>query len=99
MVLNTETVAQKCSIKKVFLQILQNSQENKVEACNFVKAETLAQVFSRELWEIWKKTFFIEHRRWLLPSIRLGTTKIVFAITIQMTMQHFLFQRSKYSTK
>ena len=49
MVLNTETVAQKCSIKKVFLQILQNSQENKVEACNFVKVKTLAQVFSREL--------------------------------------------------
>ena len=49
MVLNTETVAQKCSIKKVFLQILQNSQENKVEVCNFVKVETLAQVFSREL--------------------------------------------------
>ena len=28
MVLNAETVAQKCSVKKVFLQISENAQEN-----------------------------------------------------------------------
>ena len=30
-------------------------------ACNFIKKETLAQVFSCEFWEISKNTFFTEH--------------------------------------
>ena len=35
-------------------------------ACNFIKKETLVQVFSCEFWEISKNTFFTEHLRWLL---------------------------------
>ena len=35
-------------------------------SCNFIKKETLAQVFSCEFCEISKNTFFIEHLRWLL---------------------------------
>ena len=31
------------------------------EACNFIKTETLAQVFSYEFCEISKNTFFTEH--------------------------------------
>ena len=53
----------------MLLNILQNPQEN---ACarvsfliklqgNFIKKETLAQVFSCEFFEISKNTFFIEH--------------------------------------
>ena len=53
-----EAVARRCSVKKVFLKISQNSQEN--------KKETLAQVFSCEFCEIFKNAFFIEHLRWLL---------------------------------
>ena len=63
----TEAVARKCSVKKVFLEISQNSQENtcvrvsffnKVAgAYSFIKKETLAQVFSCEFCEISKKTF------------------------------------------
>ena len=48
-----EAVAQTCFVRKVFLEILQNSQENtcakvaglRPEPCNFIKKETLAQVF------------------------------------------------------
>ena len=58
----TEAVARKCSIKKVFLEILQNSQENtsarvsfliklQAESCNFIKKETLVQVFSYEFYK------------------------------------------------
>ena len=61
--------------KKVLLEISQNSQENtcarvsfliklKAKACNFIKKETLAQVFSREFFKISKNTFF--HRTPLL---------------------------------
>ena len=35
-------------------------------ACNFIKIETLAQVFFCEFCEISKNTFFTEHLRWLL---------------------------------
>ena len=63
-----ETAVQKCSSKKVFLEISQNSQGNtcsKVSyliklqawAYNFVKKETLAQVFACEFCEISHNTF------------------------------------------
>ena len=43
MVLNTEAVAKRCSVKNVFLQISENSQENPV--LESLKEETRAQVF------------------------------------------------------
>ena len=49
----------------VFLEILQNSQENTyardsflIKACNFIKKESLAQVFSCKFCKISKNTFF-----------------------------------------
>ena len=51
----------RCSVKKVFLKILQNSQENTGDTCNFIKKETLAQVFSCEFCEIFKNTLFTGH--------------------------------------
>ena len=62
-----EAVVQKCSVKKVFLKILQNSQENTCVRVpfliKFIKKETLVQMFSCEFSEIFKNTFFIEHLR------------------------------------
>ena len=43
-----EAVAQRCSVKKVFV-------------CNFIKKDTLAQVFSCEFCKISKNTLFTEH--------------------------------------
>ena len=65
---DTESILQRCSVKKVFLEILQNSQQNtcarvsflitlQAEVCNFIKKETLAQVFSCEFCKISKTTF------------------------------------------
>ena len=61
-----EAVVQRCSVKKVFLENLQNSQENtrtrvsfcRAEACKFTKKETLTQVLSGEFCEISRNTFF-----------------------------------------
>ena len=36
--------------------------------CNFIKKETLGQVFSWEFWEISKNTFFTEHL-WTTASV------------------------------
>ena len=64
-----EGVVQRCSVKKVFLDNLQNLQENTCEFCdsgtpvNFV---TLAQVFSCEFCEFSKNTFL--HRTPLVAA-------------------------------
>ena len=42
-----EAIDRRCSVKKVGLKISQNEQKNtSVGASNFIKTETLAQVFS-----------------------------------------------------
>ena len=65
-----EAVSQMCSVKKVFLKISQNSEENTCvrvsfsiklpdyQVCNFIRKETLPQVFSCEFYKIFKNTFF-----------------------------------------
>ena len=47
----------------------QNLFFNKAETCNFIKNETLVQVFSCEFCEISKNTYFIEHLWWLLLQL------------------------------
>ena len=58
----TDAVGQMYSVKKVFLEISQNSQENTCARASLliklIKKETLAQVFSREFCEIFKNVFF-----------------------------------------
>ena len=53
----TEAVAKRCSVKKVFLEISQNSQENTCVRDSFL-IKSLAQVFSFEFCGISKSTFF-----------------------------------------
>ena len=78
---NYRSSHQRCSKKKDVLEISQNAQEqtftrvvkflNKVaglEACNFTKKVTLAQVLSCEFCEISKNTFFTKHL-WTTASI------------------------------
>ena len=45
-----------CSVKKLFLEISQNLQKTP-DPCNFIKKETMAQVFSCEFYEISKNIF------------------------------------------
>ena len=62
-----EAVVRRCSLKKMFLEISQNSQENTCarvsflnnlpQACNLFKKESLVQVFTCEFYEISKNTF------------------------------------------
>ena len=52
-----EVVVRKCCVRKVFLEIWENSQVFSCEFCEISKKETLAQVFSCEFWETSKNTF------------------------------------------
>ena len=78
--ITTEVVVRRCSVKKVFLKILQNSQEKtcgrvsfliklQASACIFIKKEALAQLFCSEFCDIFQCTFFIGHLRWLFLSL------------------------------
>ena len=67
----TEYGPEKLHIRTFFTYLLKVSNaDNKItsEACNFIKKETLAQVFSCEFCEISRNTFFTEHL-WATVSI------------------------------
>ena len=59
--------------EKMYLEISRNSEENTcaraASACNFIKKEARAQVFSCEICEISKNAFFTEHLRWMLLNL------------------------------
>ena len=64
----TEAVVQRDSVKKVFLEISQNSHENTCATVSFLqlywkKKKILAKVFSYESCEISKNVFFTENYR------------------------------------
>ena len=56
-----QAVTQWCSVKKMFLEISQSLQENTCARVtfllNFIKKETLAQVFSCQFYEIYNNNF------------------------------------------
>ena len=59
----SEAVARRSTVKKVFLKMSQNSQEN---TCARVSCLIKLQVFSYKFCEIFMNTSFLEHIRWLL---------------------------------
>ena len=104
----TEAVTWCVLLEKMFLKISQNSQENictrvsfliklKAEACNFIKKETLAQVWiSCEFCEISKNTFFTE-RLWATASqAMLNITFIIEASTsyLMPQCQHHVYSKT-----
>ena len=83
-----EAVVRRCSVKKVFLEISQNSQENacfrdsfliKLQA-NFIKKEPLAQVFSCKFYEISRNTFF--YRTSLVAALKFSSERKLFLVNI-----------------
>ena len=68
---HTEAVAERCSVRKVFLEISQKFTGLRPQACNFIKKETLAQVFfSVNFVKFLRTPFLTEHLWWLLLHVR-----------------------------
>ena len=63
-----KAVTRRCSVKKVFLEISQNSKENTC-ARVFINKETRVQVFPCEFCEISNNIFFTEHP-WASASVQ-----------------------------
>ena len=92
-------------MKKVFLESLQNLQKNtyatvsflvNVQASNFIKKETLAQVFSCEFFKIFKDTLFTEHL-WMTAYECLEVT-LNERITCKNHLRVAEFKREKNTT-
>ena len=85
---NPEAATQRCSIKKVFLEILENSQENTSVRVSFlIKLQTaLATLLKRRLWhrcfpvnfaKFLRAPFVTEHLWWLLLLISFNLLLVV----------------------
>ena len=77
---SSEAVAQRCSVKKVFLEISQNSQENTCTKVSFLM-KLPATLLKETLWrrcfpvnfaKFLRTPFLTEHLRWLLLPVILG---------------------------
>ena len=68
---SAEAVVKRCSIKKVFLEIAQNSQENTCERASGTGV-------SCEVCKISKYTFFTKHLSWLLLNLTVGSIRLIF---------------------
>ena len=78
-----------CSVKKVFLEISQNAQENTCIKVSFFRR--LAQVFSWEFWGISKNTFFTEYLRETVSVINMyGTIYVLYCTTYQISKMKLL---------
>ena len=101
-----------CFVKKVFLEISQNSQENtcvrvsfliklQTQACNFIKKETLLQVFSCEFCEICKNNFFYRTHLVAASEIYVKLTDRLQRFILVLNKNHFyernLEKRINYS--
>ena len=74
-----EAVVWRCSVEKVFIDILQNSQENTCARVSFLTklqaSKTLVQVFSCEFCKISRNTFFKE-QLWATVSVKSAEKKV-----------------------
>ena len=101
--LEAVVLVQRCSVKKVFLEISQSSQKNtcarvsflvKLQASGlqFIKNETLAQVFSYEFCEISKKTFF--YRAPLVAAFKLLLSRCFLKDSVRWNLQQRVIETS-----
>ena len=98
---NVEGVAQRWSVKKVFLEISQNSQENssatvsflmklQIEACNFLLKKWLWHSCSPlNFAKFLRAPFLTKHFRWLLLSIRSFKIQNNFFFAFGIWLKHF----------
>ena len=62
----TEVVVRTCSIKKVFLEISQNSQDNILARVSLFKKRPWHRCFPVSFVKFLRISFFTEHLRWLV---------------------------------
>ena len=73
----TEAGAHRCSVKKVFLEISQNSQENALaKGVNFIKKWLWLRCFPVNFVKFLGTPFLTEHSRWLLLGLHVQKVRV-----------------------
>ena len=95
-------MARRCSEKKMFLKISQNSENActssvyqsllliKLQACNFIKKETLTRCFPGNCAKFLRTPFLTEHLWWLLLS-KMWLTLQFSIFLVSSFIEDFLF--------
>ena len=74
----SEIVTQRCFVKKLLLQILQNRETTCTRVCFLIKMQAEARVFPCEFSKILRTSFYVEQLRWLLLPCCLVVEIITF---------------------
>ena len=91
-----EAVAPMCSVKKMLLKNSKYPQKNTcAKTCNFIKKETMAQVFSCECCEIFKNTFL--YRTPPVATSILNNAKSMILSTSEIIPENF-FSKQQFHT-
>ena len=86
-----EAVVQRCSGKKVFLEISQNSLENTCARVSFWIKIFWRRCFSLNFVKFIRTSFYIEHLRWLLVLFQYTWYVIIDSVAIKKKIHGKLF--------
>ena len=74
----SEAVVRRCSVKKAFLEILQNSQGNICARVSFLKKRLWHRCFPVNFAKFLRTSFLTKHPRWLLLAFQSESTLFSF---------------------
>ena len=103
-----EPVVRRCSVKKLFFEIAQNSHKTPVQeslfiwssrpqAYNFIKKETLSQVFSCEFGTIYNNTFY--YRTSLVAASDMSCIIYLFHLILEHNLGINFYQQTTSPNK
>ena len=95
----SEAVVKSCSVKKAFLEILQNSLENACARVSFLKKRLWHRCFPVNFAKFLRTSFLIEHLRWLLLTFQSESTLYNFRTSSSKQAQYLKFKWTKTSWK
>ena len=95
----SEAVAKSCSVKKAYLEILQNSQKNACARVSFLKKRFWHRCFPVNFAKIFRTSFLTEHLWWLLLTFQSESTLYSCRTSCSKQAQYLKFNWAKTSWK
>ena len=95
----SEAVVRSFSVKKAFLEILQNSEENACARVSFLKKRLWNRCFAVNFAKLLRTSFLTEHLRWLLLMFQSESTLYSFRASFSKQAQYLKFKCTKTSWK
>ena len=94
-----EAVVRSCSVKKAFLKILKNAEENACARVSFLKKRLWNRCFVVNFAKFLRTSFLTEHLRWLLLAFQSESTCYSLRTSCSKQAQYLKFKWTKTSWK